>query len=986
MDGVTRERNVHTFLIVRKKNSKLHAVSGRARGVLPGRLSTRDEVVKRLCHFHRLSVKMSTATVSVLPVERPSVGSESDGSGSDDDAGRYKVKSAVVQATSQATRKEAKSPSSSLSRTPSPLPHDTLPIPARRSPAHFPSSRRRPHSRSPIPPPHGWRRPRSPRYPRDGGGRGDRGGKRGRSRSPPRAREAAGELEEGELREQAEPQPKKKKEDLDPLLTRTGGAYIPPAKLRMMQAQIQDKSSVAYQKLAWEALKKSINGLINKVNVSNIGNIVQELFQENIVRGRGLLVRSVIQAQAASPTFTQVYAALVAVINTKFPQTGELLAKRLVIQFKKGFRRNDKAVCVTASKFLAHLVNQMVLHEIVALELLTLLLEEPTDDSVEVAVGFIKDIGEKLTKITPRGMVAVFETLRSVLHSKQVNSRVQYMIEVMFAVRKDKFQDYPAIPEGLDLVQEDDQITHLLSLSDAHDGEDLLNVFQEDSDYLANEDKYKEIKAEILGEGSSGEEESSGDESDDEESEEDEEGEGAGAEGKIDIMDKTDSKALILRRTIYLTIMSSLDYEECAHKLLKTKEDGQEPEIAMMLVECCSQERSYLRFYGLLGQVGPPVTPSRSVVILSPSLPLSPSFFTQRFCLLSQGWVEAFDGLFQEQYATVHRLETNKLRNVAKFFAQLFYCDALPWTGMSCIHLNEEETNSSSRIFVKILFQELSEFMGLLKLNERLRDPILSEAFEGLLPRDNPKNTRFAINFFTSIGLGGLTDDLREHLKDVQKQIMAQKQEVSSSDTDSSEDSDDDSESDSSEEDSESEEDDESSESSSSGDSEEERKRRRKRREKEKEEERGRGREREKRDRGEERKERGKERERGGEDKRDKRDKGRREGGEEDGRRQKRGEEEKEKDRRKEHKERDRDKDERREKKRHEKESGDEDGGRSRRKKKDQSHDGDRDQEDGEKDGVSQKRKKRDHRDREKGEEGRKRKREGRCRRGRCKR
>ncbi|CAI8049036.1 Pre-mRNA-splicing factor CWC22 homolog [Geodia barretti] len=913
MDGVTRERNVHTFLIVRKKNSKLHAVSGRARGVLPGRLSTRDEVVKRLCHFHRLSVKMSTATVSVLPVERPSVGSESDGSGSDDDAGRYKVKSAVVQATSQATRKEAKSPSSSLSRTPSPLPHDTLPIPARRSPAHFPSSRRRPHSRSPIPPPHGWRRPRSPRYPRDGGGRGDRGGKRGRSRSPPRAREAAGELEEGELREQAEPQPKKKKEDLDPLLTRTGGAYIPPAKLRMMQAQIQDKSSVAYQKLAWEALKKSINGLINKVNVSNIGNIVQELFQENIVRGRGLLVRSVIQAQAASPTFTQVYAALVAVINTKFPQTGELLAKRLVIQFKKGFRRNDKAVCVTASKFLAHLVNQMVLHEIVALELLTLLLEEPTDDSVEVAVGFIKDIGEKLTKITPRGMVAVFETLRSVLHSKQVNSRVQYMIEVMFAVRKDKFQDYPAIPEGLDLVQEDDQITHLLSLSDAHDGEDLLNVFQEDSDYLANEDKYKEIKAEILGEGSSGEEESSGDESDDEESEEDEEGEGAGAEGKIDIMDKTDSKALILRRTIYLTIMSSLDYEECAHKLLKTKEDGQE-------------------------------------------------------------------------YATVHRLETNKLRNVAKFFAQLFYCDALPWTGMSCIHLNEEETNSSSRIFVKILFQELSEFMGLLKLNERLRDPILSEAFEGLLPRDNPKNTRFAINFFTSIGLGGLTDDLREHLKDVQKQIMAQKQEVSSSDTDSSEDSDDDSESDSSEEDSESEEDDESSESSSSGDSEEERKRRRKRREKEKEEERGRGREREKRDRGEERKERGKERERGGEDKRDKRDKGRREGGEEDGRRQKRGEEEKEKDRRKEHKERDRDKDERREKKRHEKESGDEDGGRSRRKKKDQSHDGDRDQEDGEKDGVSQKRKKRDHRDREKGEEGRKRKREGRCRRGRCKR
>lgn len=44
--------------------------------------------------------------------------------------------------------------------------------------------------------------------------------------------------------------------------------------------------SLAYQRMSWEALKKSINGLINKVNVSNIANIIQELLQENIVRGR----------------------------------------------------------------------------------------------------------------------------------------------------------------------------------------------------------------------------------------------------------------------------------------------------------------------------------------------------------------------------------------------------------------------------------------------------------------------------------------------------------------------------------------------------------------------------------------------------------------------------------------------------------------------------------------------------------------------------
>lgn len=97
---------------------------------------------------------------------------------------------------------------------------------------------------------------------------------------------------------------------------------------------------------------------------------------------------------------------------------------------------------------------------------------------------------------------------------------------------------------------------------------------------------------------------------------------------------------------------------------------------------------------------------------------------------------------------------------------------------LECIKLSEETTTSSSRIFVKIFFQELCEYMGLPKLNARLKDETLQPFFEGLLPRDNPRNTRFAINFFTSIGLGGLTDELREHLKNTPKVIVAQKPDV----------------------------------------------------------------------------------------------------------------------------------------------------------------------------------------------------------------
>jgi len=57
---------------------------------------------------------------------------------------------------------------------------------------------------------------------------------------------------------------------------------------------------------------------------------------------RGLVARSITTAQNASPTFTHVYAALVAIINSRFPQNGELILRRVVAQFRRSYRRNQK--------------------------------------------------------------------------------------------------------------------------------------------------------------------------------------------------------------------------------------------------------------------------------------------------------------------------------------------------------------------------------------------------------------------------------------------------------------------------------------------------------------------------------------------------------------------------------------------------------------------------------------------------------------------
>ncbi|KAK7858676.1 pre-mrna-splicing factor cwc22 [Quercus suber] len=486
--------------------------------------------------------------------------------------------------------------------------------------------------------------------------------------------------------------------------------YFPSFKLARMMKGVQDKSSVEYQRLTWDALRKSINGLVNKVNAANVKNIIPELFSENLIRGSGLFCRSCMKSQMASPGFTDVFAALVAVVNTKFPEVGELLLRRVVLQLKRAYKRNHKPQLLAAVKFIAHLVNQLVAHEIIALELLAVLLQNPTDSSVEVAVAFVTECGSLLRDLSPKGLHGIFERFRGILHEGEIDKRVQFLIEGLFAIRKAKFQGYLAVRPGLDLVEQEDQITHEISLQEEIDPEIALDIFKPDPNFLENEKRYEELKKTILGDESE-DEEGSDAASDDDEDEDDEEEED---EEQMKIRDETETNLVNLRRTIYLTIISSVDFKEAGHKLLKIKlEPGQE--------------------------AFPDVTAVRS------------------------------------------KLETNKLRNVAKFFAHLLCTDALPWRVLAYIHLTEEDTTSSSRIFIKILFQELSEHLGTHQLNKRLNDPTMQDSFDSIFPRDNPKNTRFSINFFTSIGLGGITENLREYLKNMPRLLMQQEQESDSS-------------------------------------------------------------------------------------------------------------------------------------------------------------------------------------------------------------
>lgn len=89
------------------------------------------------------------------------------------------------------------------------------------------------------------------------------------------------------------------------------------------------------------------------------------------------------------------------------------------------------------------------------------------------------------------------------------------------------------------------------------------------------------------GEGADDEEE----DEDEEDDEEDEDGNGGGGGGgeaaQQAIQDQTQTNLVNLRRTLYLTLMSSFDFEEAGHKLLKVATaPGQEIEVVSFQSPC----------------------------------------------------------------------------------------------------------------------------------------------------------------------------------------------------------------------------------------------------------------------------------------------------------------------------------------------------------------------------------------------------------------
>ena len=482
----------------------------------------------------------------------------------------------------------------------------------------------------------------------------------------------------------------------------------------------------------WEMSRKSINGIINKANISNIQNIVLELFNENLLRFKGLLCEAIMKAQGVSNNFTHIYSALISVLNSKFSEIGMLIIHRYLKKFMLAYKTSNRIKLQSISKMICSLINQEVITEFVGFEILTLLMEKRSEDSIELACDIMKQIGKILEEKNPSVSNTYFEFFRNLLHDGNLHKKTEYAIEALLSVRKSDYKNYSIIySEELDLVEDEDIITHAISLLDEFKIDDILNTFQYDINYEKNERDWLEIKAEILEE--------------DKMDMKEEEIEKEIIENQIDtnLNDYSEKDLKNLRKTIALNLISCITHDEMCHKLLKLKYKNIESEVANILIDSCIQGSTYIRTFGLASET---------------------------LCLYNEKYKINFESQFEEQYMKIHGYNTNQIRNISKLFSHLLYSNAINWKIFQCIKLNEEDTTSSGRIFFKCVILDLANLLG----NETLYEYITihySKYFSGILNKDTPKNIRFSINFFISIGLGLLSKDLAEYLDRIQKMV-----------------------------------------------------------------------------------------------------------------------------------------------------------------------------------------------------------------------
>lgn len=549
------------------------------------------------------------------------------------------------------------------------------------------------------------------------------------------------------------------------------GRYIPPHKRTVLVSDrvpvnASQPSSVVptttsstpddyeFQRNMWEALKRTITGIINKVSSSNVKAVAVELFRENIWRGRGLLVRSLIRTQQADPDLSPVFAVLVAIVNKEFPDIGDLLLRRLVCLWKKVYRRKTWPAVANINRFLCQLYCFDVVDEDIVMHLILAHAMNPkrVDEDIDMAVLTFQQAYRVLLERNPKDcQTELLGPFREMLliedPAMQLSNRAQAVVEAML---KDVQQwqrvrlQQPAVPLELSqLAPPTTRARHSVTLEDPYEEDIELDVFRYDPEYDAHEAEYDAKRIAILGPDWEEDLLLAAEAADEAAAEQ--EGDDGGSASDLSKHQKVESiltqeEERSVREAVHFMIQSSVRADEVANKILRALKPGTERMVCAMVLDSCCEVATYRKLYALVAE---------------------------RLCKTFSTLQLMFVDVLKAKYAAADNLTERQIDHVGMFWAHLLSTDSVRWASLSCLSILTEDP--SQRLIIQSLLRELKQKMGLQALHRRLLgDKELQVSLRGLFPQsDELSQLQLVVDLYESMGVGLLASATRARFEEL---------------------------------------------------------------------------------------------------------------------------------------------------------------------------------------------------------------------------
>ncbi|EJS43614.1 cwc22p [Saccharomyces arboricola H-6] len=486
-----------------------------------------------------------------------------------------------------------------------------------------------------------------------------------------------------------------------------------------MSAAIDQDVDVDFQKENWQMLESHVSPIISNLTMDNLLESYKDLFQVNIILGENVVCKNVVEFILKKQNSRRIpaLAALITLLNSNIPEIGETLTKELMLTFVKQFNHRDHILCGNVLQCLSVLFLYGVVHEVVILQILLLLLEK---NSLQFVIEVLKICGWKLALVSRKTHDMIWEKLRYIFQTQDLPRKLCESLEELFEIRQ---KDYKNESQTLLVLNPADYTVHTHSyiVNDEDETNDKLGDFEECTRFDELTAVFNTLQQKLLINDQFNADE--------------------GKTNQLQIKDMTSANDVEFKKKIYLILKSSLTGDEAAHKLLKMKiANNLKGNVADIIIKSSIQESTFSKYYSIL---------------------------SERMITFHRSWQIAYNETFEQNYTQdIEDFETDQLRILGKFWGHLISYEFLPMGCLTIIKLTEEDSCPQGRIFIKFLFQELVNELGLDELQTRLS----SNKLEGMFPLEgDADHIRYSINFFTAIGLGLLTEEMRSQLTIVQE-------------------------------------------------------------------------------------------------------------------------------------------------------------------------------------------------------------------------